>query len=468
MELDRLEVILEANYSGLTSSLKQGMNQIMQFVQSANGQAIDWKKILGSTVTPALMATIASTFALAVTQALQFQSSVQAASLNTATSFANTSASMQDGAYGISSATGQSANDVETAIGQVSMVYKNYNDALTVTNDLAEFATTEHLSMADALSMMLPLLQSWGVSASDAGNVMAALGESTAMGKIPIDQLAASLQKAGTSLSGLTTLPAAIADLQSLSNAPGSTPTGILNNFDVIVSGANKTNLAVNGIFGDMSKAITSGPNGLLTAFDLIASKMQELGQTKATALASSVGISVDGISTDLKIPLGDFQNLEDGATKFLENLKPLEQWFHDNQTLLDKFKEAWMTLVADLGTKVGPGILQGLLDLLNGADTLMKIFNEGTSGPTAQSVQSGILAQGSDDVRDVMQGKSGALGSLIVDSIKEGFASLFNLGGSSPVTNYNINLPSNSAATQTLQKGSNQAASSSQLPIAQ
>jgi hypothetical protein len=435
------------------------MNSFTGFMHEVNSGNVNWVKILQGSFTPALVATIAATFALSIEQALQFQQAVQGASLNSATSFGNTTAAMTNGAYAISVATGQSASDVETALGQVSTVYKNTADAMQVTNDISQFATTEQMSMAAATSLLLPLLQNWNISAGDVGNTIATLGESTQNGKLSIDQLASSLSAAGTSLQGKTSLSDAIADLQALSTVKGTTPTGILQEFATIVSGANNTNLAVDGIFGNMTTAITSGPNGLITAFGLIGNKMNTLGTVAATQLATQLGMTPDGINTALKITASDFVGLSGLANTFLKNLLPLQTWFAANQTDLDKFKEVWTTLIADLEVAAIPAVVKAMLDILSGADVLAKLFNEGTSGmsnpnSTISSITSGL----SSNVYSLANSNNPFAGfQILADSFTEGIALLVSTvggkGTSTAVTNnttINNGTPGHVASTAT------------------
>lgn len=467
---DTLQILIEANYSGLQTQLKQGLNQIQQFVQNANGQAINWRSILGSTVTPALMATIASAFALSVAQALQFQAAVQGASLNTTTAFGNTTAAMTNGAYNISAATGQSANDVENAIGQVSMVYKNYNDALTVTNDLAQFATVEHLNLADAIGVGLPLLQQWGVSAGDAANVLATLGESTSFGKLSISQLTDMLTNAGPALSKLTTLPQAIAQLQEASTVPGFTPDAIKNMFDVVVQGAQNVKDPVNKIFGDMATSLATG--GFAKALDNISNKIQGWG-SDAQIVGKQFGLTANTISENLTAPANAFSDINELAKQFLQNLEPLNKWFTDNQTMIDKFKEAWATLIADLEKAAVPPLIEAMIKVLDGADVLTKIFSEGVNGPTANTVSTGLTSMGVSNLNSVESGNLSALPGLIGDAFLKGISNLVQYiggatsGNSTGTGSINFNIAPNSAMGQAAQKVV-AAASSHQLPTAQ
>jgi hypothetical protein len=454
--LDKLQVLIEADYSGLKVQLQKAMSEFTNFLSEVNSGQVNWIKILQGSFTPALIATIASTFALSIEQALQFQQAVQGASLNTQTSFGNTTASMTNGAYAISAATGQSANDVEQALGQVSLVYKNYNDALEVTNGLAEFATTEHLSMGSALTTVLPLLQQWNVSAGDAANIMATLGESTSFGKLSIGDLANMLASAGPQLRSLISLPNAISQLQEASTVPGFTPDAIKNMFDVVVQGASNAQPQINAIFGNMGKDLQTG--GFGQALDAINAKIQGWGSS-AQIVGQQFGLTASTISENLKSPTQAFSNIDTLAATFLKNLQPLQAWFTENQTSLDKFKEVWATLIADLEVAAVPAFLSAMLKVLDGADTLTKIFNEGANGPTSTAVTTGLS---SDMVNAATSNNPFAGFRILADSFTEGINQLigqFNKsGGSTNNTTINVSgAPGHVASTAT----------SSQLPSA-
>lgn len=332
--LETLQILIEADYHGLEAGLRQGLTKITQFMDVANGQSINWVSILQGSFTPALIATIAGTFALSIEQALNFQNAVQDASLNTTTAFGNTTAAMTSGAFAISDATTQSAVDVEKALGQVSTVYKNYNDAQTVAGDVAQYASAEHISMADALNTVLPLLQQWNISATDAGTVLATLGQSTAYGKLSIEQLSSALSEAGPALRNLTTLPQAIAQLQEASTVPGFTPDAVLNMFKVLVSGANGTAPQVNAIFGKMTGDIGND-------FDKITGKIKEMGPS-FQLVAGQFGISSATVSEALSGPAKAFKDVDALASGVIKSLQPLSAWWESNKTTVDELKESW------------------------------------------------------------------------------------------------------------------------------
>lgn len=419
--IDELKVVISADYSSLKVSLDQGLNALKDFMSEANSGQIDWVNILQGTFTPALIATIASTFALSMEQALNFQSSLQTSSLNTTNSLQANAAAMSNSIYATSSATGESANDIATALGIVGSAYKDTSDQATILGDLSQYAATEGITVTEAAQQLIPLLQNWGVTGSNAATVMAAIGQSTANGIIPLQTMIDLMTSSGQALKSIITPQSMIAQLVTASQVPGFTPSDMANMTNVIVTGVQNAKSPVNAVFGDMSTYL-QGPSGLGGAMDAIEAKIKAWGPA-AQSIAPSFGLLANTISDNMDAPVNAFATVNKLAQQWLTNLTPLATWFKNNETVMDKLKEVWATIVADLQVTAMPAFLTAMLKLLDGADVLIKLFNDITGENASNDYGNQV------GMEDYLPGKAPST----TNQIESGLASGINL--SNPTT---------------------------------
>lgn len=377
--LDTLEVVIEADRTGLESQLRRASQSIQQFVSSMNSQQVSWTQILTKSITPALMASIASSFAMAVTQALKFQNALQAASLNTSDSFKVNSGGITDSVLEISKSTGQSASDVATAMGILGNSYKDAGTQLAILNDISKVATIRNLALAEAVEYLNPVLQNWGIdTVPEANRTISALSYATSLGKIQFDDLTKSISEAGFALRGSISASDAAIQLEKLSTVSGQTSQMVISQFDVISKGLVDTysNLNVlNGGFDHMQNLLKTG--GLPAVFQQISDTLRQAGPA-AAELGKNMGFTAEQVRVLVESGKGGaFGSVKQSADEAALSVKDLNLQFQESLTFTKLLGIAWnsamtdlLSLLRDVNKDMGK-FLGDLLSAKSGWDTL-------------------------------------------------------------------------------------------------
>src|SRR5579872_423664 len=167
MALETLEILIEANASGLETQLKKATQTITSFVDKMSGQEVDWQKILAGSLDLAIIGGIASMFGEMVASSIAFQQQNQ----NLASSLLQTSGTMNgvsEASKTISDSTGQSAGDIKNAIDSFLPVFKNdMPSALAAATEASDLAAMGMGSVADIVKAMIPIFGAFGVTGAD-------------------------------------------------------------------------------------------------------------------------------------------------------------------------------------------------------------------------------------------------------------------------------------------------------------
>lgn len=358
--IDTLQILIEADATGLTSQLQKAGTQIESFISSMNDQEISWTQVLSKNLTPALMASIASTFAIAITQALQFQNAVTNASQAAGSTFGSTSAAMSDAAAAFSEKTGASATDTADAMGIIGQTFKDTATAQDVLNTVTEEAQIKGTSVAQMATILVPLFKEWGVSGADTANAMAVLNSSVAAGAIPFDTLVQTLTDVGPSLKSVTDIQHAASEAELASVAPGMDAATAMNALKVAAQDVQNPLSTAGVLLGNLGDTIRS--KGLGAAFGEIATKIQAAGSA-AQVLYQQTGLVADSISHLQTSGVPALDAVDGAAAKLITTTKPLPQQLEDSLTITKKLGMAWNEFVTSLMTTVAPPFIKLLTD---------------------------------------------------------------------------------------------------------
>jgi hypothetical protein len=372
--IDTLKVMIEADYTGLKTSLNAGLQTIYGFIDEANGTAINWTKILSGSFTPALIATIAGTFALSIEQALNMQSAIQSSTQAAGSTFGNSSDAMSADAENLASATGESATDIATAMGTVGQTFKDTATAQAVLNAVAEEAYIKGTSVTDMATLLVPLFKEWNVNAGDVSQTMADINSSVTTGTIPFQDLITNLTDVGPALRNYTSLADAAGETELTSALPGMDSSSALNDLKVLAEGVQNPLSNVGVMLGNISKTIQTG--GIAGGLAEMISKLQGFGSAAQT-IGSQWGLTSNTITNDVAQNVKDVSGLNEAWQKQKTTIGSLNDQYNASTTALKSLRTIWNDLMTDLLKFVVPAGLNELNSVLSGIDILVKGIND-------------------------------------------------------------------------------------------
>lgn len=383
--IDTLQILIEADATGLTSQLQKAGTQIESFVSSMNDEEINWTQVLSKNLTPALLASIASTFAIAITQALQFQNAVTNASQSAGTAFGNSQSQMSDSALAFSEQTGASATDTADAMGIIGQTFKDTADAQAVLNTVTEEAQIKGTSVAQMATILVPLFKEWGLSGADTAQAMAVLNTSVAAGSIPFDTLVSSLTDVGPSLKGVTDIQHAASEAELASVQPGMDAATTLNTLKVAAQNVQNPLSTAGVLFGNLGKVIKT--EGLGAAFADMAQKIQSAGAA-AQVLYSQTGLAADSISHLQTTSVPALAAVDAESLKLIASSKDLNAQWSDSLTITKKLTIAWNEFLTALLKYVVPPIFNVVTEGMNALTKSIQAVNALVQDPNGMFAQ--------------------------------------------------------------------------------
>lgn len=427
--LDTLEILIEADSSGLTTQLSKATDTIVQFVNKMNTQEVDWTSILSKTISPAIITGIASMFANAIVQYTQFQSA--ATNLNNvsgaATDDLGDSINQLGGqVYTLAEQSGASLGDTTEAFEAFSKAGLDAAAATSATSDAAGIARATGESMATVVAELVPLFQAWGVTTlPQVTAALTGLSNAAGAGQFSFDELVQTITTQGANLSSKTNISDVAIDLASLSNQSGLTKTAIVDDFNAIATGAASPLSQMSLLVGNVSQAISNGPDGLITAFQMVQAKLNDYGPAIRQTIGQTIGLSTSDVSAFGNTSTAAFDNTATAADNLRAHLIDLNTLLETHTSTVSKLGAAWNTFTDYLAAfTVPPGIalLTAALDEMNSAFKSISQLVNGTSTDKvgdwlqAAGVTSGVLggAAGGAAIGAGVGSFAGPVGTLV------------------------------------------------------
>lgn len=331
--LETLEILIEADRSGLDSQLKRASSSITSFVQQMNRQEVSWTQILSKSITPALIGSIASTFAIAVTQALSFQQQLAAANAQGTQSFADQSESMKGSFYNLGNAVGQTAGDMASSMAMATRAFGDTNGiAEVVAKSAGMLATMGFGSVTDETQLLIDVLRQWNVdSAPKAEQAIDGLFQASKNGVIGFNDLTKTVTEGGSALRNDTSISDTAAAIQSVASAAGMTADDAKTAFKAIADAVQdplKPSSVLLNSFRDMKTAIDK--DGINAAFLAISDFIDQHPRASAQLLGQQMGLTANAVS--------DFRDV--GVQKLKEFMDEEDQAIAKTKTLAESFNQ--------------------------------------------------------------------------------------------------------------------------------
>lgn len=331
-------------------------NNISNLTKKISDNPVDWKKILFSTLSPAvLVGDLGRTLQLAVTATQDFQNALQTASSNAAGAFTDNTNLIGGMASQMTQQFGAPIADNAAAVAYLS---KTWGDNMGVMNTIlqaaAEANNSGFASMGEAVQVFSQVLQSWGItSAGAAQRAIAALVMSVQNGNMPLDQFAQTIisSKAGLSEYGISLEDAAasLSKLSTQSGITGAQAADIFTNFSNVIQ--NKTNPQV--------AALISAAGGILPA--LQAGKVEDAlssmesyfqkGGIGAAQVGIAAGLSGQAINLMSSLSEVSIGKLSQSVQTLIDKINGTHDPLQTTLLASSQLQVTWNKLIGDLST---------------------------------------------------------------------------------------------------------------------
>jgi len=385
MTLDTLQILIEADAAGLKSQLLRAGDNIKNFVSSMNKEEVNWTSILSRTISPAIISGVAATFAMAITNMLQFQNAVATTGNMTADSFSSNSAAVSKEITGLSNTWGVARTDITDAAGYVYKAFGDTAESAVILSKASALASGSNglLSVQEAAQKMTDVLVAWNITtAPEAAASLDRIFNASKNSKLSFSEFTDVLIENGPQMRniGLKVDDMAIA-MEAFSQTSGITGDNIKETFALITDAATNSGSKLVGILGSngtVSKEIRD--NGFGSVIKELSDKISGLG-TSAVTVLGSLGVSPNLVSS--------LQNSNDALQNIQDRINELK-------------KTPVVTIEVDVKDKWS--VMQSLKSIM---DTVLNSFGDGL-----KNLFSGDMAL--------------QVGNLLVNGIKSAFNSMF------------------------------------------
>lgn len=377
--IDTLQILIEADASGLETQLKRGMDTVSRFVDKANSQELDWQKILAGTLDTAIIGGIASSFAIAITQAVGFQNSL----LNLNNSAAGTSSAMDAATGSISSGLVNAATQAGASLGDTASayeaLYKQIGDASgaqSLTGQIGEIAMELGTNLTTLMPQIIDLFNQWGITSLPAAeSALQGLVESAGQGKFSFSELLNIISQQGPILQSRTNVSDLALQLQALSNVSTLSKGTIENNLSAIANSVANP-LSTMNLLAGTGKAFT-GPDGLITAMQKLNGFLSQAGATAQT-FGAQFGLSASTVTQDANTSASALKGAKSATDDMRKSLVDLDTYLAAHESVTTKFQKDWALIMNTLGQNIGVPVLE---TIIADFDEISHLFNAAKTG---------------------------------------------------------------------------------------
>lgn len=438
--LDTLQILIEADSTGLTTQLKKAGATIQSFVNDMNKQEVNWQSIMTRAISPAIISGIAATFALALEQSLTFSNAMTESANVSTTAFQDNASSARDAALSIQSTTGQSASTVAQAMGYATRALGNYADGQALVAQASKYSLSTGQDLMTLVQELTPAMQMWGVTgAANVTKTITQLFGVAAQGKVPLSELLDTLTNTGAFLKGKTSIIEAGSSLEAFSNQAGMTAATAQNVFTSLAKNLADNATAANNMvlgFGGLNSQIdiikSSGMAGFLATME---EHLTKIGDSTSSILLHHLGFSPEDTQNLINADKS-FASIAPNSKSIAESSAITGQKILDNVSATGKLKVVWGELMSAL-TPAGDMLVKSLTVGIQGINALINGAKEGIVSLVGLSVKltesiAGTMA--GDKLKESMKQDEDKMLALSQDATKKGdaekakrFTSMYN-----------------------------------------
>lgn len=293
--IDTLQVLVEADARGLETTMRRVIDTATGAVNEINKQEVDWTSIFSRAVSPAIISGVASVFAMAISQSMQFQQAM-ATTGTAAGQSASQIGQMSQAALDMSTKVPSSAADIATTMTQVSAIFGTNTQATQdVTQALAMLSASGFGPLTEITTTAMELFREFGVTTeADAVSVLTSLMHAAEGAKETIPALGEQFSAFASQLPAVATTVGSfngeISTFAAEVKNMGANQAGQI--FDALAKAAQGAapQMAAVGL-GAQSVVSSLVNNGGLDAISRASGVLEKMGP-QAALVATSLGLS--------------------------------------------------------------------------------------------------------------------------------------------------------------------------------
>jgi hypothetical protein len=362
--LDNLEILITADSRGVENVLKSTLQTVLGTVNQINSQEVDWTSIFTSAISPTMIVAVATMFALAISNAVDFNAAANNLNNLNTTGVDSMNNSLTNTAS-LAESSGLMLGDTSSAFNSFSSAGLDAAAAALATSDAAGIARDTGESLSTVVSNLATLFNQWGVTTSSGvTSALTGLVNASQNGEFNFDELTSAISDKGPFLKTQTNISDTAVSLASLSLKSGLSKSTILDSFSAIAEGATSNFSPMSVLVGNVSNAITSGPEGLITAFGNIEKYVQKVGPSIAQSTLQTTGLMSKDIADLSSSSVTNMDASADSAKKLNGSLKPVEEDLADHEPVMAKLVGDWNSFKDALSATVMPNI-SGAIDAI-------------------------------------------------------------------------------------------------------
>jgi hypothetical protein len=427
--LDTLEILITADRGGLESQLKRALTSVDQFINNVGKDGIDWKQIFTKGFTPSVIAGVASTMAMALSQIITFQNEMAKNAQTTGEQTEGSLDAIGSQALGIVSSTGVSLGTVNEALTKARKEWKDTAMQTLVAKYAALEASVGMGKASEIVEAFSYILKKFGITdtptAARSLDVLShAAKESTIdymdfLGTVKATSVG--FDKAGISLDDLAT------GLSVYSNQTGITSDMAVKMFTKMAEAVNKSDDGLNLVFGGLDTIqgfLRQG--GIPYALEQIRKKFQE-GGIVAQKLGDLAGFDAKEISSMSKTSVIDINTMTTAMAGMNKETLGLQKGIEAVESPINKLEKRV--------TKFWAGVVSTATGAASELEAILEAIEEGKTGTYFREVIEGekiILGEtvrGENKIGAAIKGKPKDIMSEWFKGTLIMFDELFNSG---------------------------------------
>ena len=380
--MDVIKILIEADSTGLETQLKRATDTVVNTVNKMNSKQVNWETIMAKTISPTLIAGVASVFAHSIAQFMSFQNA--AVNLNNiggkaTNSFANSLGQVSGKAYSLAMGAGQSIRSTAVAwelFHKAGLSGAAASDAVTRASQISYATGKDYLSVVQEL---VRLFNQWGLTSTpQVEHALVGLTNAAKNGRFTFSELVQAISKEGPILRAKTNINDVAISLATLSTKSGLAKSTIINTFTAISNATGKVGITMNAVFGGAAKAISDGPNGLITSFKDIEKSAQKMSPLVATIFGQQVGIMKNDIISFKASSVDAFTKAGDAAQALHKKMTPLNTIIKNNTSITRQLEKSYKNFWTEMDKYVLPPALTALNDILTSINGALEAVGSG------------------------------------------------------------------------------------------